>query len=115
MASWIASRASKAHTREFPAAELVDRLAAEDVQAVRVARPTEVPDHPQVRHNDMFIEVPHPEGGTFASTGFPIELSETPEELRRGPPKTGEHTADVLREIGYDDAEIEAVEESLKR
>jgi crotonobetainyl-CoA:carnitine CoA-transferase CaiB-like acyl-CoA transferase len=107
--------AIEARTREFPAAELVDTLAAEDVQAVQVARPTEVPDDRQVRHNDMFIEVPHPEGGTFTSTGFPIELSETPEELRRGPPKTGEHTADVLREIGYGDAEIEAVEESLER
>lgn len=105
--------AIEARTRTYDAADLVETLSEVDVQAVEVVRPTDVPSDPQIQHNDMIIEVPHPEGGTFKSTGFPIELSETPDELRRGPPKTGAHTTEVLEEIGYDDAAVESVLESL--
>lgn len=101
--------AIEARTRTYEANDLVETLSSVDVQAVTVADPTDVPDDPQVRHNDMILDVPHPEGGTFTTTGFPIKLSGTPDELRRGPPKIGEHTTEVLEEIGYDDAAIQAV------
>ncbi|MFB6105565.1 MAG: CaiB/BaiF CoA transferase family protein [Halobacteriaceae archaeon] len=96
-------------TRELPADELVERLNAADVQAVEVAQTTDIVDDPQIQHNDMLIEVEHPNGGTFTTTGFPVSMSETPEQVTHRPPELGEHTEEVLAEFGYDEADVQAV------
>jgi formyl-CoA transferase/CoA:oxalate CoA-transferase len=46
----------------------------------------------------MLVELPHPEIGTFKTTGLPIKLSATPGEIARRPPLLGEHTDEVLGE-----------------
>ena len=53
----------------------------------------------------MLIEIDHPEVGTFRTTEFPVELSETPGRVESPPPKPGEHTDEVLKEVGYDEEE----------
>jgi formyl-CoA transferase/CoA:oxalate CoA-transferase len=60
----------------------------------------------------MLVELPHPEHGTFKTTGLPIKLSETPGAIERPPPLHGEHTAAVLREAGLSDAEIAQLRKS---
>lgn len=103
-------RAIESATRAIPADELVDRLAEADVQAVRVKSHTEMAEDPQVQHNEMLVELDHPDGGTFVTTGSPVEMEKTPEDVaRRRPPNVGEHTAEVLEEIGYDDEDVQAV------
>jgi CoA:oxalate CoA-transferase len=47
----------------------------------------------------MVVDIDHPGQGPVRMTGFPIKLSETPARLRR--PALGEHTDQVLRELGY--------------
>jgi crotonobetainyl-CoA:carnitine CoA-transferase CaiB-like acyl-CoA transferase len=105
-------RTIEAYTREQDVDDLVERLSAADVQAVEVADIEEVVDDPQIEHNDMLIEVDHPTGGTFTTTGFPVEMSETSEAIRYRPPKLGEHTEEVLEEVGYDGEQIDAVLEA---
>ncbi len=41
--------------------------------------------------------------------GFPVKFSETPATVRTGPPMLGEHTREVLAQLGYGDAQIEAL------
>ncbi|MFB6087187.1 MAG: CoA transferase, partial [Haloarculaceae archaeon] len=74
----------------------------------------EMVDDPQVQHNDMIIEIDEPDVGSYETTGFPVDMSETPASVERPPPRVGEHTREVLREAGYDDALIaELVDEGV--
>ncbi|MDR7068214.1 crotonobetainyl-CoA:carnitine CoA-transferase CaiB-like acyl-CoA transferase [Pseudoxanthomonas japonensis] len=64
---------------------------------------------PQVRARGMVGHVGHPHAGTVPLVASPLKLSATPVELRHAPPWLGQHTDEVLREAGYDDAEIAAL------
>jgi crotonobetainyl-CoA:carnitine CoA-transferase CaiB-like acyl-CoA transferase len=61
---------------------------------------------PVFRERGFFIEVERPYLGRFTLPGRPFIMSETPWTLRRPAPLLGQHTDEVLREIGYSDARI---------
>jgi formyl-CoA transferase len=61
---------------------------------------------PQVRERGMVQEVEHPVGGRVRVVGPAVKLSETPARITRPSPLLGEHTAEVLRELGYADEEV---------
>jgi crotonobetainyl-CoA:carnitine CoA-transferase CaiB-like acyl-CoA transferase len=55
----------------------------------------------------MLVEMPHPDVGTYKTTGLPVKLSSTPGAITRRPPLLGEHTDEVLAaELGMDAAAI---------
>lgn len=64
-------------------------------------------EHPQIHHREMVVERPHPTMGTVRLLGLPVKLSETPGAIHRTPPLFGQHTDEILREIGVTDAELE--------
>jgi crotonobetainyl-CoA:carnitine CoA-transferase CaiB-like acyl-CoA transferase len=66
---------------------------------------------PQVLARNMLVELPHPEIGTFKTTGLPVKLSRTPGAITRRPPLLGEHTDEVLSECDFDPAELEYLRE----
>lgn len=70
-----------------------------------------VVEHPQVHHNGMIVEIDHPELEPYETTGIPVRMSGADYEYD-APPKLGGDTTEVLRDLGYDDDRIEALEES---
>jgi len=54
-------------------------------------------------------ELDHPTEGKLRMTKFPVNFSGTPAENRRHQPRLGEHSAEILQEAGYSDAEISAL------
>jgi len=64
---------------------------------------------PHLKAVDFWQEVDHPTEGKLRMTRFPYTFSETPADVRRLQPRLGEHTAEVLREAGYDQAAIDAM------
>jgi crotonobetainyl-CoA:carnitine CoA-transferase CaiB-like acyl-CoA transferase len=68
--------------------------------------------HPQMQALGMVQSVEHPRLGTIPQLAPPIFMSETPGGIRRPPPMLGEHTVDILGEIGYSAREVEALIEN---
>ena len=72
----------------------------------------ELLDDPQALENNYIAEVDHPLMGPVTMAGPMIQMSETPLSIQGPSPTLGQHTDDVLHELGYDDARIEALREA---
>jgi crotonobetainyl-CoA:carnitine CoA-transferase CaiB-like acyl-CoA transferase len=90
----------------------IERLNRAGVPCGRVMNLAEVFSDPQVRAQEMVLEVEHPGHGPVRMTGFPVKLSATPARIRRPAPGLGEHTEAVLTELGYDAARRAALREA---
>ena len=88
------------------------RLAEHDVPCAPILKRRDVIGYPQVVENSMVVELDHPVAGRLRQARPAARFSGTPLDLSQGAPLHGEHTADVLREIGYDDARIAALKEA---
>jgi crotonobetainyl-CoA:carnitine CoA-transferase CaiB-like acyl-CoA transferase len=64
---------------------------------------------PQVQSREMVVDVDHPTLGRLRMAGAPVKMSETPPRANRRAPVLGEHTREVLREVGYSDEDIAAL------
>jgi crotonobetainyl-CoA:carnitine CoA-transferase CaiB-like acyl-CoA transferase len=89
--------------------EWVARLSAEGVPCTSVNSIDKVVKDEQVAARDMIVEIEHPTAGKIRMAGLPVKLSENPGNIRRHAPLLGEHTAEVLRELGLSAQRIAAL------
>jgi crotonobetainyl-CoA:carnitine CoA-transferase CaiB-like acyl-CoA transferase len=104
------SAAIEARLASLTVAEVIDRLERAEVPVGPVYDLAQVFADPQSQHLGMAMPTPHPKVPDLRTTGFPYRLSQTPPEVRHAPPLLGEHTAEVLKELGYSDRDIASLE-----
>ncbi len=95
-----------ARCRDFTRDDLLTRLIAADVLAAPIHDIPEVAADRQVRHNDMIVATDHARLGRLEVTGVPVKLRGTPGSVRRSPPVHGQHTVEILGELGFAPAAI---------
>ncbi|MBI3966022.1 MAG: CoA transferase [Chloroflexi bacterium] len=92
--------------KERPTAAWVEILERHDVLHGLVNDVAEALSHPQVLHNEMVVSQQHPTAGTVRTLGIPMRFDRTPGRPVSPPPLLGEHTDEVLRELGIGQAEL---------
>ncbi len=94
-----------------PTKEWMELLTAADCICAPVASYQDLVNDPQVRANDYIVEVNHPTRGRMPVVGAPWRFSETPVEVAAAAPELGQHTEEILQELGYSWEQIGALRE----
>jgi formyl-CoA transferase len=88
---------------KFEAMELLNKY---DIPCGPILSMKEIAEEPSLRKTGTVVEVDHPKRGKYLTVGNPIKLSDSPTEVKRSP-LLGEHTDEVMKELGYTQAQIE--------
>jgi crotonobetainyl-CoA:carnitine CoA-transferase CaiB-like acyl-CoA transferase len=94
-------RLFQSETREYWLQRLIDH----DVCAIPVLRPGEAFSEPQVLHNEMVVRIEDADLGPVDQVGIAVRFSKASARIQGRAPLPGEHTEQILAEIGYDPAE----------
>ncbi len=93
--------------KERTTRDWLSRFDAKGIWAGPVYSYRELVNDPQVRNNGSLVSYEHPTEGTVTTPGFPIRFERAPSEVRRGAPLAGEHTREILTELGYEPERIQ--------
>src|SRR5687767_14941416 len=90
---------------KFEAMEILNKY---DIPCGPILSMKEIAEEPSLRATGTVVEVDHPERGKYLTVGNPIKMSDSPTEVTRSP-LLGEHTDEVLKELGYKAGDIETL------
>ena len=100
------------HLSRKPSAEWIEALNKAGVPSGPILNVKEMYEDPQIQHLEMAKPVKHPERGEILVQAPPVTLSRTPGAIRRAAPTQGEHTDEVLAELGYSPGEIKELKDA---
>lgn len=90
---------------KFEAMEILNKY---DIPCGPILSMKEIAEDPSLRASGTIVEVDHPVRGKYLTVGNPIKMSDSPTHVTRSP-LLGEHTQDVLAQLGYSKAQIQAL------
>jgi formyl-CoA transferase len=90
---------------KFEAMEILNKY---DIPCGPILSMKEIAEDESLRKTGTIVEVDHPVRGKYLTVGNPIKLSDSPTEVTRSP-LLGEHTDEVMAELGYSTEQIEAL------
>jgi crotonobetainyl-CoA:carnitine CoA-transferase CaiB-like acyl-CoA transferase len=105
-------KALRAQFGKKPRAYWLPRLDANSIPNAPINTIREVFDNPQIKHLGIPKQITHPKMGASNLVGSPINMSGTAPKFFRPAPLLGEHTCEVLRQLGYDGKTIEELRTS---
>lgn len=91
-------------------ADVIARCETANLPFSPIAKPEDLFTDPQLKESGGLLETLLPDGRTTQLPRTPIRLNHEPFDIRHQPPQIGQHTAELLRELGYGAGEIEALE-----
>ena len=100
------------HFARHTCEELLDVLLPVGMPCSAVNVVSDLPDNPQVKARGAIVEYDYPGLGPIKAARNPLRLSDAPFAVRRLSPKVGEHTAEIMREVGYSDSDIAALRDA---
>jgi CoA:oxalate CoA-transferase len=91
-------------------AEWIEYLNKEGVPCGPINNLAQTFEDPQVRHQEMLLEIEQP-AGKVKILGFPVKMSQTPAKLHRPSPQLGQHTEEILSNLGFSIEKIKALKD----
>src|SRR5579864_7475970 len=99
---------------EQPGSEWLALFASAEIPAAPINTVEEAVNDAQTLARSMIVQLDHPALGVALSIGNPIKFSRTPVSYRLPPPQLGEHTSEVLRNLGYSDEDVRDMSSASK-
>ena len=97
---------------ERTTAEWLEAFDGANIPSMPVNPPDQLVDDPHLSATGFWQTLEHAELGTLRFPGIPAQFSKTPGAIRRAPPALGEHSAEILTEIGYERGEVDSLVEA---
>jgi len=100
------------HFAEHTCEELLEILLPAGMPCSAVQKVSDLMDNEHAKARGSIVEYDYPGLGPVKAASNPIKLSEAPLEVRRLAPRVGEHTIEIMRDVGFSDPEIAALRSS---
>jgi crotonobetainyl-CoA:carnitine CoA-transferase CaiB-like acyl-CoA transferase len=92
---------------QYSKADIIRRCELADIPFAPIATPEDLFDDPQLNEGNSLLETTLPDGTVTKLPKFPLEYGDAEQTLAMNPPRIGEHTVDILTEIGFSDIQID--------
>ena len=96
--------------QQTPARTWLGKLAEVDIPAAPIHTVPEALNDAQTRARSLIVQIEHPAMGAAKSIANPVRFSNTPVSYRLPPPLLGEHTSEILKNLGYTAEEVNSME-----